>query len=262
LQIIQQQQRELVEAREHNVNGDSKTVQANPNDSSSSLESKGIHFNENGNGIPCESSTSVSSGTFNSAVPLISHFDASGRSEHGLGIAFVPPATSIHPFVPHPFVMHPQSPLHSIPSANQHISQSQFGHFLSIPAMPSNQQEEKNINYIPNLNQQDFSEGNEGTVQPSVYYGYNVSSNGNNNQADYSESSSSPAEISDSIVTESKDKAEVLQSHGVSQEIREISNDRSQNCSIEEHIPEENNGVPVTFIFCSLAKFDIFFNLK
>lgn len=71
-------------------------------------------------------------------------------------------------------------------------------------------QEEKNINYIPNLNQQDFSEGNEGTVQPSVYYGYNISSNGNNNQADYSESSSSPAEISDSIVTESKDKAEVV----------------------------------------------------
>nr|CAD1821787.1 unnamed protein product [Ananas comosus var. bracteatus] len=183
LQVIQQLQLELAEAREQNVtHKDEQGSQINANDGGSS----------NGNLGFVTSERSDDGSSLNSAS------NPPRKTEHSSGVPVVPSSLlGVSAFFPpgqmaamHPYVMQPQGVPQSVTSTNSPVPPSQLGHLQPASATPSHhhwpdQQVAFDVSQVPNQTHYQSSQSDQNLLRSDAHSSYQHSVEGHVVQPDH-----------------------------------------------------------------------------
>lgn len=227
LQVIQQLQLELAEARERSgvyaddlVRAASKTKEALPRS-----QNKGNQISVNG-GAPLSGNTSVyPNGNVEDFQVVASTGNGSPKPDQVPGVHIVPSSLfGIGAYgLPgqvaalHPFVMQHQGAPPSVTPANTHIPQSHVGQLQSGPAISfhpqwENQQAVSENSQVSSQSQYQMPQTEQGS---GARYEYELTADGLIRQMNHLEVNVNPSQEPDSVITPSEE-AEVLQSNDIS----------------------------------------------
>lgn len=220
LHTVQQLQLELAEARERSSSYADESHRTNSKDISQFGQNNGNHIDVNGSSTT-SGNMSVLNGNADNVQSFASSGNTSTQAEHVPGVPMAPSSLLGMPtYLPpgqvtalHSFLMHQQGVPQSVPS---HVPQSHVGHFHSMPAVSSmqqwqNQQAIPENSQIPSSNQIPPSQADQGIGRSDAKYEYEVPANGQSLRPDYLDVHISQAAETDSMMSSSTGKAQVLE---------------------------------------------------
>ncbi|XP_062119999.1 uncharacterized protein LOC133834409 isoform X2 [Humulus lupulus] len=222
---IQQLQLELADARERSgtFTDESRVSQDNSNDASRYGQNNGNQLEMNGGGSSGGSNVALSNGNSDNATSFSSTGNASSQVDHIAGVPITPSSLLGMPsYLPpgqltaiHPYVMHQQGVAHSV---QPHVPQSHVGHFHSVPAMSSLQQQWSNQQAVSEgaqISPQSEiapSQADQNLVRSDENYNYKMSVNGQALPADYLDVHIGQQADPNSVISSSTGEQQVLES--------------------------------------------------
>ncbi|OAY80331.1 hypothetical protein ACMD2_23659 [Ananas comosus] len=199
LQVIQQLQLELAEAREQNVTHKDGSGAASESsaDSSSYVQSKGSQINANDGGSSNGNLGFVTSERSDDGSSLNSASNPPRKTEHSSGVPVVPSSLlGVGAFFPpgqmaamHPYVMQPQGVPQSVTSTNSPVPPSQLGHLQPASATPHHhwpdQQVAFDVSQVPNQTHYQSSQSDQNLLRSDAHSSYQHSVEGHVVQPDH-----------------------------------------------------------------------------
>ncbi|KAG1360627.1 hypothetical protein COCNU_09G000900 [Cocos nucifera] len=258
LQVIQQLQLELADARERSgIYKDNSQV---PHESSKGLssyvQSKGNQINANDGGTLNGNMGFLLNGNLDGSPSIVSASNASMKSEHAPGVPIVPSSIiGMGSFLPpgqmaalHPYVMHPQGVPQSVSSTSSLIPQPQMGYFQPLPTIPAhqqwpNQQALPDMSQTPNQNKYQPSQTEQNLLRSDANYRFELTGERQVVHPDHLHNHISQQQRSSPVISGSSEEVQVLKLNGksypVSQEPQDMLNANSQFSSTLEFEPPE-----------------------